>query len=239
MSRNHDNTASTDTLTLLRQRFERQPVAELDDLCQTVKRSGRTVFRALERLGYHSSYSHAGRYYTLRGIPQFDAHGVWFCRDVRFSRHGTLRATVEALVKQATAGFTHEELQALLALRVQDTLRSLVKAGRLGRERVQARYVYSDTAPQSAAAQLEQRRQQLAPPPQPTEPTPLQTPLDLARVVDVLVAVIHAPKDDARGIAARLKARGLDVSTEQVEAVLTRYGVVKKTAPSRSRRSRR
>jgi hypothetical protein len=233
MSRNDDNTESTtETLTLLRRRFERHPVAELDDLCHTVKRSGRTVCRALGSLGYHSSYSHAGRYYTLHGIPQFDAQGVWFCRDVRFSRHGTLRTTVEVLVKQAPAGHTHEELQALLALRVHDTLRSLVEAGRLGRERVEARYVYLDTAPQSAAAQLERRRKVLESPP------PAPTSLDLARVVDVLVAVIQTPKDHARAIAARLKARGIDISDEQVEAVFAQYGVKKKVARSRSRRSR-
>jgi hypothetical protein len=233
MSRNTDTGSSETTLTLLRKRFERHPVAELGDLCRTVKRSSRTVCRALGRLGYHSSYSHAGRFYTLHSIPQFDARGVWFCRDVRFSRHGTLRATVEVLVKQATAGSTHEELQALLALRVHDTLLSLVEAGRLGRERVEALYVYLDTNPQNAAAQLERRRKGLESPP------PAPTSKDLARVVDVLVAVIQAPKDDARAIAVRLAARGINITAVQVEAIFAHYGVVKKTAPSRSRHSRR
>jgi len=63
--------------------------------------------------------------------------------------------------------------------------------------------------------------------------------LDLPRVVEVLVAVIHAPQDDATTIAARLRAGGVAVTDAQVEAVLAQYPLQKKTAPSRSPRSRR
>jgi len=56
-------------------------------------------------------------------------------------------------------------------------------------------------------------------------------------VVDLLLAVIRAPKDDADTIAARLRAGGLAVEDGQVEAVLAQYGLEKKTARSRSRRS--
>lgn len=69
------------------------------------------------------------------------------------------------------------------------------------------------------------------------EPTP---ELDPTHVIDVLVAVIHAPKDDARIIATRLRAGGIAIADEQVEAVFERYELGgKKTVRSRSRRSRR
>lgn len=239
MSRNIDRYGSAaDALALLRRRFKRHPVAELEDLCRTVRRSGRTVFRALEKLGYHSSYSHAGRYYTLRTVPRFDGRGLWFCGEVRFSAHGTLRATIVVLIKQAPAGHTHEELEVILGLRVHDTLRSLVEAKQIGRERIEAVYVYVDSDPGRAAEQLERRRRPARAEPGGGAPTP-PPPLDLARVVDVLLAVIHAPRDDARTIAARLRAAGLAVEVEQVEAVFAQYALGKKTARSRSRRSPR
>ena len=239
MSRNNDRYGSAaDALALLRRRFKRHPVAELEDLCRAVRRSGRTVFRALEKLGYHSSYSHAGRFYTLRTVPKFDGRGLWFYGEVRFSAHGTLRATIVVLIKQAPAGHTHEELAVILGLRVHDTLRSLVEAKEVGRERIEAVYVYVDSDPGRAAAQLGRRRK-----PSRVEPAGVTLlpppPLDLARVVDVLLAVIHAPKDDARTIAARLRAGGLAVADEQVEAVFSQYDLGKKTARSRSRRSPR
>lgn len=214
--------------------FRRQPVALLEEMRQSLGTSGRTVLRALSRLGYFTSYSHAGRYYTLRPIPTFDAHGLWFYREIRFSRQGTLRATLVVLVRKAPGGHTHRELEAMVGLRVHDTLRSLVEAKLLARQPVESLYVYLDVDPKRAAAQLEQRRRTLAPDGMPG-PGPK---LDPARVIAVLVAVIRAPRDSFRSIAVRLKAAGVDISEGQVQAVFGQYKLEKKTARSRSRRSR-
>ena len=213
--------------------FRRTPVAQLDQLRRALETTSRTtVFRALTAVGYLTSCSHAGRYYTLKRIPEFDARGVWVFRDVRFSVHGTLRATVELMVKQAPAGHTHEELQASLGLRVHDPLRSLVATRRLARARVGARYVYVDVVPTGAAAQLARRRAGAGAP-------AVEAPLDLARVVDVLVAVIRDARATAPQIAAHLRARGLTLTDAQVAAVFAQYALGKKTARSRSRRSAR
>lgn len=217
--------------------FRRKPIGTLAQLARSLDCSARTVLRALKRAGYLTSYSHAGRYYTLSRLPTFDAAGLWFHGEIRFSRHRTLRGTAVVLVKQSPAGHTHEELEALLGLRVHDTLRTLVAEKALGRERVTGVYVYLHPDGEVASAQLTRRRE-LAAPSAPLPPSPA-APFDLARVIDVLVAVIHAPKDDARAIAARLRARGLPQTAEQVDGVFTAYGLEKKTARSHSRRSRR
>jgi len=224
---------------ILEKLFDRKPIAQIMELRRALcVRSRTTVFFALKASGYLTSYSHAGRYYTLCRVPKFDAHGLWAVGKVRFSKHGTLRATIVVLVCEAPAGCTHEELAELLGLRVHDTLRSLVEAHALGREQVQAVYVYLDPEADRAEAQLAQRRRKTAAPlPEPVQGTPL--PLDPTRVIDVLVAVIHTPKDDAPAIAARLRAAGLAVSDEQVQAVFAQYRLEKKTARSRSARSRR
>ena len=53
-------------------------------------RSRRSLFRDLEKLGYRTSYTHGGRYYTLSDLPDFDEWGLWFHVDIGFSRAGTL-----------------------------------------------------------------------------------------------------------------------------------------------------
>jgi hypothetical protein len=191
-----------------------------------------------------SSYSHAGKYYTLNHIPMFDRRGLWFHGEVRFSKHGTLRRTVVVLVTEASAGHTHEELAVVLGLRVHDTLRSLVETSEIGRVHIGVAYIYVAADPTRASEQLSQRealRATKAATQQRASAVPLaaSSAPDLARVIDVLVAVIHAPRDDAHTIAARLRAEGLVVTNEQVEAVFEQYELaVKKTARSRSRRSR-
>jgi len=191
-----------------------------------------------------SSYSHAGKYYTLNTIPKFDKRGLWLHKEVRFSKHGTLRKTLVVLVTQSPAGYMHEELEVIVGLRVHDTLRSLFEANEIGRVRVEVAYIYVAADPTRASIQLSQREAMRAAQAAVVEKSAApvagaSSALDLARVIDVLVAVIHAPKDDAYSISARLRAGGLVVTDEQVEAVFERYALgVKKTARSRSRRSR-
>lgn len=214
----------------LEQLYRTKRVALLDDLREALHTQSRTtIFRVLSAAGYLSSYSHAGRYYTLQRIPNFDSHGIWLYRSIGFSLHGTLRATVTHLVEKSPAGQTHSELQDVLQLRVHDTLRLLIQDHALTRKQFQDAYLYLSSKPKRASAQWAQR-QQLAAAAFPAE-------LELALVIDVLVDVVRHPSDDAGAVSRRLRALGQSVTTEQVEAVFTRYDL-KKTARSSSRRSR-
>jgi hypothetical protein len=232
MSLNHAKPACDTAADALREWFRAHPVAQLDDLCRALHASGRTVFRVLKRVGYRSSFSHAGRYFTLVDVPRFDQRGLWFHEDVGFSREGTLRSTLVRLVVQAPAGATHEELQATVRLRVHDTLRSLAQAGLVVRELVDALFVYLNANPRAARAQRAERRRLFAA--RSAAPLP---PLDPARVIEVLLAVIRQPRATASQVAASLGTRGFAIDEKQVEETFARYELGKKTARSRSRRS--
>jgi len=89
-------------LARLQRLFRRKRAALLDELraaLGTVSRT--TIFRILRGVGYFTSYSHAGRYYTLRRIPKFDGCGLWSWRGVGFSSRGTLRATLVFLIAES------------------------------------------------------------------------------------------------------------------------------------------
>lgn len=232
VSRNYDNGHSPPPHgDVLRARLQRRPIADLPDLERLLSVSGRTVFRALQALGYHTSFSHGGRYYTLKGIPAFDTHGLWFYEEVGFSKAGTLRATIERLVQDAPAGYTHEELAPLLRLRVHDTLLDLVEGGLIARESLDDRYVYVGKTKRRGRMQLVERASRPAPLPAPSLP-----PVDAARVIDVLLAVIHAPRAGVEVIGRGLRERGLILSDAQVAEVFVRYDLGKKTARSPSTR---
>lgn len=218
--------------------FKRKRVAQLSDLRRALGvRSRTTVFSALKAAGYYSSYSHAGRYYTLAHVPRFDAHGLWFHDQVRFSRHGTLRATVVALVHLAPEGRTHEELQVAVGVRLHDTLRSLVKDDLLGRERVGAVYLYLSADGERAAEQVARRRELAS-----VFAESLRVLTD-EEVVEVLVEALRAAPAiaDAACVARRLVARGVRLEPHHVEQVYEEHGLVpeKKTAAPTSRRSPR
>jgi hypothetical protein len=101
-----------------------------------------TVLRKLSPLGYRSSYSHGGVYYTLDSLAHYDELGLWAYRDIHFSRHGTLVNTAEALVTRSCAGYQVAELEAVVHVAAKDALRQLVQAGRLFRREWEGRYLY-------------------------------------------------------------------------------------------------
>jgi hypothetical protein len=212
--------------------FAGRPVADLPQLGRALgTRSRMSVFRRLSSLGYVSSYSHTGRYYTLSSVPDFDTDGLWRYQGIGFSRDGTLKATVQKLVEASDAGRTQRELQVRLGVRVHNPLLELVESKQLGREEVDSEYVYVATKRARGTTQLERRRG--AAQARPTSEPSLE--------VEVLLEVLHGarlPELNAKTLTARLEARGIRASVADVTAVLERYGL-KKTPPSRSRRSKR
>jgi hypothetical protein len=228
--------AATSFAERLRALFRRHLVAAMATIQQALpERSRRSLFRDLSALGYLSSYNHAGRYYTLPDIAQFDENDLWMYQGVFFSRHGTLKATVEHMVEEADDGRTHQELQERLRVRVHNTLLDLVELHRIDRQALGKQYLYVSREPTRATAQVTRRREREAV----AVPTAEAPPA--AAVIEVLVEVIHGARVtlDAAAIAARLRGRGVVVTVEHVEEVFRRHDLVKKTARSRSRRSRR
>lgn len=106
-----------------------------------------TVFRKLKGLGYRTSYSHRGKYYTLAEVPRFDARGLWAYRAVWFSRDGTLLATAQRFVEEADAGFTAGELHRLLSVEVKGPLVQLYRRRWIDREAIGGTYVYFSREP--------------------------------------------------------------------------------------------
>ena len=148
---------------VLRSLLRRQQIATLEELKQALgTTSTMTVFRKLKNLGYRTSYSHRGKYYTLADIPQFDEHGLWSQGDVCFSREGTLLATTQRLVEQAPAGLTAGELHARLSVEVKQTLLQLYQKKTVDRRVVGGVYVYFAG---EAGRQREQRLRRDARPP--------------------------------------------------------------------------
>ena len=145
--------------------FRQHTVASLPEVMAALgTRARRTAFRKLKELPYRTSYSHRGGYYTLDELIDFDQHGLWSFRDVRFSVAGTLLATAAALVSDAPAGQFSEELDNLLHVGTQDVLRKLVTERKLSRRKLAGQFLYCAADRTRKAQQLSARRALLAAP---------------------------------------------------------------------------
>jgi hypothetical protein len=137
----------------------RNQIATLDEMKQALGTPvDVTVFRKLKPLDYLTSYSHRGRYYTLREIAHFDDHGLWSQADVWFSRFGTLLATAEVFVRRSPRGYFAEELARALHVDVQDALYQLTQQRRVTRKMASGLYLYTATDHAIQQRQLGTRR---------------------------------------------------------------------------------
>lgn len=143
-------------LQTLREFFKRHRIATLEQLTTALGDPARcTVFRKLGRLEYRSSYTHRGKYYTLKSITRFTPQGLWHCRSVGFSRFGNLLDTAEAFVRRSEGGYSAAELKHILHVKTKHALTHLVRCGRLQREKIDSVYIY--WSPESSAAHQQRK----------------------------------------------------------------------------------
>lgn len=138
--------------------FERERVLRIEAVKEILGTSSRiTALRKLKTLDYRSSYSHAGKYYTLPEIPRYDQYGIWGFGGVWFSRYGFLVKTLNTLVMESEAGYLASELEALVHVQVRNALHDLYNREELTRQQIGGEYVYLSCA--SGEAQLAKRKQ--------------------------------------------------------------------------------
>jgi hypothetical protein len=206
--------------------LRRRRVVALGDLFEALgTRSRMTVFRRLREVGYRTSFTHRGQYYTLAEVPEFDEWGLWFHGDIGFSRSGTLKETTAVQVEQALDGCTHGELSHLLRVRVHNPLLELVHEGRIGRERYQGQHLYVSADADRGAEQVRRRLEDERVLREPTVEETIEILGEALRGA----AEIPAPLEVVRGLAAR----GVAVEHRQVRCVYEAHELTpgKKTAP--------
>ena len=141
----------------LKSRFQARKVLTIEEVLSALGTTVRmTAIRKLAALGYRSSYSHGGTYYTLDELARFDNNGLWDFGGIRFSEHGGLIHTVEHFIRESERGCFASELRASLKVRVHAPLLRLHRLGRILRKQIVGEYLFLD--PDRWEAQLSERQ---------------------------------------------------------------------------------
>lgn len=205
--------------------FEKKQILNMADL-QTCLGTpcSRTVFRYLKKLNYISSYTHAGKYYTLPEIAQFDQYGLWQCGGIGFSKHGTLLNTLVHLIHQSDAGQTNAELEGQFKIRVQNPLLRLVNTHKIAREKlIEKTFLYVSIDPETRKNQLARR----------SNPEKKKN-LSEWTIIEILVETIRlSSRSVSPGIVSNsLHKKGSSITRAEVNQVFREYGLEKKTLDS-------
>ena len=146
----------------LEKQFESQIVLDMKEM-KTILGTDvdMTIYRNLKRLCYISSYSHAGKYYSLERLARFDQQGLWHYFDIHFSKSGTLKDTVIYLLERSKEGYLAKELQQILQVATHNVLLALCRNNQIIREQTGSNFVYFH--PGKISAQLKHRKERFQP----------------------------------------------------------------------------
>ena len=181
--------------------FDRRPCWKLADLAHSLNRAPISARRLLKQIGYFRSYTDNGKWYTLRDTPQFNREGIWHRKQIGFSRHGSLIATIGYLVARSPSGLSAKELGQKLQHPCHAVLTNLHKNQVLDRVKVQGEFRYLATE-----ESMNRRQRAQAAVLQPSNPA---TTLSTQAAVWVLVEHIKNPGLSFEQIAARLQEQRL------------------------------
>jgi len=211
---------------------KRRKVATMRQLRHQFQISHMTVIRALKKYGYYTSYNHNGAYYVLRDLPEFDEWGLWAYRDIRFSRHGTLKRTIVALVESAPAGLTVAELEERLQTKLANLASRLVRDGIVEREILAGRQAVYMVADARRHSRQHQQRQQLLQQSAVRRTAELPKGCSPTDVIEVLRQMILAPDGSVDQLARQLRGRGVHVTAGKIVHVIDYYALEKKRQSS-------
>ncbi len=178
-----------------------------------------TAFRYLRQLPYRRSYNHNGRYYCLHEPSRYDRFGLWSCNNIHFSVDGSLGKTVRRLVYEMAAGATHRELQERLRVRVHNTLLTLLRQGKVDRERIAQVYVYLHRDPVIRRDQIERRHALIGA----VETVSVEVEVDDRIIIEVLLVLLRHPGSKAAEVVRYLRGHSPPITMAQVRIIFARY----------------
>jgi hypothetical protein len=229
----YNNIGLTPTELAVVKLLRRRTVATKQSLCCSLGISHMTLFRALRKSGYFTSFNANASHYTLAQTPQFDALGLWFHRQIGFSKHGPLPDTIVALVEQSAQGYGAAEMEGLLHTPTANLLCRLVQTERIssihfGRH---ARYVSIDS--RRKAEQEKACRQALEQPPPGPNLLALPEGSEPIPVIALLSQIIRTPGASPKNLQRKLRGAGVPLSLHQIQTVMEFYQLKKKRRPPR------
>jgi len=159
-------------------------IMTIDELKSTLTTQSRmTVFRKLSKLGYISSYSHSGKYYSLKRIARYNKYGIWSYKSALFSKNGTLKKTIKFLIDSSSQGYSASELNNIVKVKVEDTLLELVKNKIIIRKKISGIYIYFATASKLSKKKELTRIGEIQYPDEKMKPTVLMNELKAALII--------------------------------------------------------
>ena len=197
--------------------FKLHKCLTLKYLSTSLNYSGRSVQRLLKTIGYYSSFTHNGKWYTLESIPVFDNNGLWFYEGIGFSIYRDLNATIGRLIDDSSKGLMAVDLSTILSTSCPPVLNRLYKTNKIDRVKINRGFVYlsiNRTIKSRQVACLEKSHS-------------LQ-PISDVHMITILVEFIRNPNRSFEQLASCLNQKRIFCNADTIKRIFISFGLEKK-----------
>ncbi len=101
----------------------------------------KTLRRDINDLNGITSYTHRGKFITLPDIPYFDKYGIWFYKEIGFTKYKNSLDLIISIIDHSES-ITKEEIEGILRINISKQIQILMSRKRLNRIKVGAKYFY-------------------------------------------------------------------------------------------------
>lgn len=214
-----------DTLQSIENHFIKKHVLTLQNLSAYFNVSVRTIQRMITPLGTIRSYDHNGRFFSLEKLASFNSMGIWEYKNIHFSKFGTLKNTLVAIINNSSQGMDASQIKDALGLDTRSFLFQYKDISGIKREKVGSHYVYFSSEPGRFLHQLSNRKQGLL--------SPAQAPLEGTAAISVLVETLKYPDFTFDRLSMHLAKQGIKIKPETIKDFFVFHGIEKKTPGSK------
>jgi hypothetical protein len=181
-----------------------------------------TLRRDIKAIGGITSFTHRGEYVTLVDIPVYDKFGIWFYKDIGFTKFKNSFDLIVSIINNAEKGITKEEIEELLRIKISKQIQILLSQNRLHRIKLGARYRYFS----EELAKDKKRQIQLL-----DFEEYYDKKVSIADIIAVLKAVLFEHKIDMSNLKKLVQKYSLDVPIKKIEQLLLKYDLASKKKP--------
>lgn len=181
-----------------------------------------TLRRDIKAIDGITSFTHRGEYVTLFDVPSYDKFGIWFYKNIGFTKFKNSLDLVVNVINNAEKGITKEEIEKLLKIKISKQIQILLSQKRLYRVKLGAKYKYlseklaKDKNRQIQVLDIEEY---------------YEKKISITDIITVLQAVLSEYEIDLHNLKNLIKKYSLDISVKKFEQLLLKYDLTIKKKP--------
>lgn len=217
--------ASTNERQILVENIIRsKKIQTFEQILKQASCSEATLRRDIRLIKGTTSYTHQGRFVTLKDIPKFDKNGIWFYCKVGFTKYKNSLELIVHLINNSKEGLNREQIQEILKIQIFQQIQTLLKRNELYRCKIGNKYIY---LPEELAKNQKKRLRLLS-------ANNVEEYYDAMVSYSDLVALLKAVlvekkiKIDIKNLKRFTQKYSLKIPLKKVEQLLLKYNLTEK-----------